>query len=79
MNLVLEEANDVCVCVCVCVPHTQVAAAMNLVLEEANERLKVPLRGLGTWIAYNKVRGMHNAVLCNMHQLVHANDRSWHL
>ncbi|KAJ9527385.1 hypothetical protein QJQ45_025658 [Haematococcus lacustris] len=40
-------------------PCKAVAAAMNLTLEEANERLKVPLRGLATWItnpkAYNAV------------------------
>lgn len=35
----------------------EVAAAMNLVLEEANERLKVPLRGLATWVGAHRVGG----------------------
>jgi hypothetical protein len=30
---------------------------MNLVLEEANERLKVPLRGLSTWLWAPEVCG----------------------
>jgi hypothetical protein len=37
----------------------EVAPAMNLVLEEANERLKVPLRGLATYLTRPKVCPEH--------------------
>eukprot|EP00983_Pelagomonas_calceolata_P091282 1157523-Pelagomonas_calceolata.AAC.11 len=55
LHIILGKPRDVLQLLPVC--RHQVAAAMNLVLEEANERLKVPLRSLVTWITRPKVRG----------------------